>query len=107
VRFAVAISDEAERDIEEIYRYIAEQDSVGSAGYVLAAIEKACSTLEASPARGNYPKELAALGIQEYRELHFKPYRIVYRIEGRKVTVHGVFDGRRDMQTLLRRRLLR
>jgi toxin ParE1/3/4 len=107
VRFEVVISDDADRDIEGIYRYIAAYDSVGSAGDVVGALEKTCSSLAMSPGRGNYPKELIKFGIQEYRELHFKPYRIVYRIVGRKVIVHGVFDGRRDMQTLLRQRLLR
>ena len=58
------------------------------------------------PERGSHPKELLELGIREYRQMFFKPYRLIYRVTGGKVYVHLVVDGRRDMQTLLSRRLL-
>jgi toxin ParE1/3/4 len=106
-RFEVLISPEAERDIEEIYRYIAEHDGIVNATNVLAGIESACSKLSELPRRGNVPKELQRIGITEYRENHFKPYRIIYRAFSGTVVVYCVLDGRRDMQTLLQRRLLR
>ncbi|MFN5793070.1 MAG: type II toxin-antitoxin system RelE/ParE family toxin, partial [Burkholderiales bacterium] len=46
------------------------------------------------------------LGIKEYRQTFFKPYRLVYRITDRKVTIYLIVDGRRDMQAVLARRLL-
>jgi toxin ParE1/3/4 len=46
------------------------------------------------------------LGIREYREVFFKPYRLIYRIIGNKVYIMLIVDGRRDMQSLLQRRLL-
>jgi len=107
VRFKVRLTGGARRDIQDIYRYIADNDSAGRADYVAGGLEKACAELANFPARGNYPKELLLLGIQDYREAHFKPYRIVYQIIGRTVFVHCVLDGRRDMQPLLQRRLLR
>ena len=55
---------------------------------------------------GSYPKELAVLGIKEYRQTWFKPYRVVYRVVGDRVLVYLITDGRRDMQLLLARRLL-
>ena len=58
------------------------------------------------PERGAYPRELLALGIRDYRETFFKPYRIIYRIEAKRVYVYLIADGRRDMQSLLARRLL-
>lgn len=51
-----------------------------NADYVLARIETALVGLSDSPERGAYPIELLALGIREYREIFFKPYRIIYRI---------------------------
>ena len=44
--------------------------------------------------------------IKEYREVHFKPYRIVYRVSDGAVHVLMIADGRRDMEALLQRRLL-
>lgn len=51
-------------------------------------------------------KELLALGIREYRQTHFKPYRLIYRVSGKQVIIYLIADGRRDMQTLLMRRML-
>jgi len=50
---------------------------------------------------------LLALGIKEYRQTSFKPYRVIYRVIGRQVVLYVIADGRRDMQTVLARRLLR
>jgi hypothetical protein len=36
----------------------------------------------------------------------FKPYRVIYRIVEKRVLVYVIADGRRNMQTLLARRLL-
>ena len=62
--------------------------------------------LAVMPERGSYPKELLDLGIKDYRQLFFKPYCLVYRVMGRDVVVFVVADGRRDMQSLVTRRLL-
>ena len=47
-----------------------------------------------------------ALGIKDYRQTFFKPYRVIYRVDGQRVYVYVIVDGRRDMQSLLARRLL-
>ncbi len=104
--FAVMLTNDAARDLEELYGYIALHDAPQKADYILKQIEKAFSRLSEFPERGAYPKELLALGIREYREIFFKPYRIIYRVVGKNVYVLLIVDGRRDMQTLLQRRLL-
>ena len=104
--FAVLLTNDAARDLEALYDYIALHDAPQKADYVLEQIEKAFSRLSEFPERGAYPKELAALGVREYREIFFKPYRIIYRIIDKDVYVLLIVDGRRDMQTLLQRRLL-
>ena len=58
------------------------------------------------PERGSYPKELVALGITDYRQTAFKPYRVIYRVLGDRVVIYLIADGRRDMQSVLARRLL-
>jgi len=59
------------------------------------------------PQRGHIPPELARIAVTTYREVHFKPYRVIYEVVGDEVFVHCVIDGRRDMQLLLERRLVR
>jgi toxin ParE1/3/4 len=104
--FSVLLTESAERDLEKIYNYIASHDAPRKADTVLTRIEKVFNTLAISPERGSHPRELSVLGIREYRQLLFKPYRIIYRIYGNDVVVMLIADGRRDMQTLLERRLL-
>jgi toxin ParE1/3/4 len=104
--FKVFLTNDAARDLDELYDYIALHDAPRKADCVLEQIEKAFSKLSEFPERGAYPKELLAIGIREYREIFFKPYRIIYRVMGKNVYVLLVVDGRRDMQSLLQRRLL-
>jgi toxin ParE1/3/4 len=104
--FVVLMTDDAARDLDELYDYIALYDAPGKAEHVLRQIVKAFTSLPESPKRGAYSKELLALGIREYREIFFKPYRIIYRVVNKKVYVLLIADGSRDMQTLLQRRLL-
>lgn len=74
---------------------------------MLKSIEQAVLGLSDLSERGNFPKELAAIGIKDYREVHFKSYRMIYRRVGQDVIVYCVVDGRRDMRSFLERRLLR
>ncbi len=104
--FRVLLTDDAARDLEGLYGYIIAHDSPISANYVLDQIEQVLITLSEFPHRGNYPKELLPLGIHEYRETYFKPYRIIYRAIDNTVYVYLIADSRRDLQTLLARRLL-
>ncbi|HSR70972.1 MAG TPA: type II toxin-antitoxin system RelE/ParE family toxin, partial [Kiloniellales bacterium] len=95
------------RDLHEIYEFVAEHDSGTVAAQLLDKLEAQCAGLAELPNRGNIPKELREIGLTEYRELHCLVYRIIYRVIGRQVLISCVLDGRRDMQTLLQRRLLR
>ena len=106
-KYRVIVTDEAEKDILDIYDYIAKKDTLQNAEYVLDNLESLILSLEKSPQRGHYPPELSTQGIKEFKEIIFKPYRAIYEITGSKVIVHLCVDGRRDMRTLLERRLLR
>ena len=105
--YQVNIISYAEDDLFDIYAYILEHDSRQSAEYVFNEIEKVCDSLEHMPQRGHIPPELSRINVVQFLELHFKPYRVIYEIEGKKVFVHCILDGRRDLQELLARRLLR
>src|SRR5690606_7755765 len=106
VRFEVLLNKGAEQDLEAIHDYIAEFDCVANANYVLDELMDVVEGLSNVPERGSYPKELASLGIKEYRQTIFKPYRVIYRVTGSQVIIYLIADGRRDMQSVLARRLL-
>jgi toxin ParE1/3/4 len=107
VNYQVNIVSDAEDDLFEIYTYILSHDSSHNAEYVLNEIEKVCASLEQLPQRRHVPPELSRINVSHFLEVHFKPYRIIYEIDGRKVFIHCILDGRRDLQDLLAKRLLR
>lgn len=106
-RYRVRIIEHAERDLLDIHTYVATHDSASSAAYVIDQLETLCLKLAELPLRGHVPPELDRIGVTNYREVHFKPYRVIYEVIGRDVFVHCILDGRRDLQSLLERRLLR
>jgi toxin ParE1/3/4 len=81
-------------------------DCVANAGHVLDQLMQVVQSLSRFPERGSYPKELVSLGIKEYRQTAFKPYCVIYRVLGKQVVIYLIADGRRDMQSVLARRLL-
>ncbi len=81
-------------------------DNVANANHVLDRLMEIVQGLAQFPERGNYPRELMALGIKEYRQTSFKPYRVIYRVVGTQVVIYLIVDGRRDVQSVLARRLL-
>jgi len=106
-KYRVRIIREAEEDLAELVDYIAQHDSVERANYVLEKLLTICTRLERHPERGHFLPELRSLGIKTHREVHFKPYRVIYEVNGREVFILLIVDGRRSLQTILERWLLR
>ena len=107
MKYKVLIDPLAKQDLKEIFLYVALNDNLQSANKLLDSLEEICYKLEAYPERGHIPPEIRSTGIKKYLEIHFKPYRIIYEIEGNIVYVHTVLDGRRNIQEILSDRLLR
>ena len=104
--YRVILTGNAVRDLAQIRDFIALRDSPSKADHVIAKIEEAVLGLSCSPHRGPIPHELRDSGVDEFREVFFKPYRIFYYVERTTVHVVLIADGRRDMRTLLQQRLL-
>jgi toxin ParE1/3/4 len=104
--YQIELTQGAESDLQVLYDYVAEHRSPEQAEELLDTLLKRIASLERFPERGAIPKELAALGISEFRQLLIAPYRLIYRVIGRSVFISVIADGRRDMQALLQQRLL-
>jgi toxin ParE1/3/4 len=96
----------AERDLNDIADYVAENDSPAHAAYVIDKPFAATAALATHPGVSAYVKEIESVASDAYRQVFFKPYRVIYRVMGKKVVIYLVADDRRDMATLLTRRLL-
>ncbi len=101
----VFVTHDAARDVDEICDYIEAHDSAQAAAYVYENIKEAVLGLATAPLRGRVVPELERLGVLEYREVFFKPYRILFYVEGKRVFVFAVFDGRRELASIIQRRL--
>jgi toxin ParE1/3/4 len=101
----IHISLAASRDLEDITTWIAEHDSPEKAGYVLDRLIEVAESIGALPYRGSTPSELPPGLEAKFRQVFFKPYRVIYEIAEDKVIIHLIADGRRNLQSLLMRRL--
>ena len=102
----VSLNVGAQQDLRAIVRWIAEHDSLRASEHVLDKNLKTCRGLQLQPERGAFPPELLALGIRHYRQVFFKPYRVIYRLIDDQVVVVVIADGRRNLKSLLEQRLL-
>ncbi len=103
----VFLTDDAIDDLQDIADYLSTKESSEVARRVVGEIEEAYLKLGELPNRGAIPHELSELGMRDFRQVFFKPYRIIYEAEEDRVVVYVISDGRRDMRTILHRRLLR
>lgn len=102
----VRVTDKAQEDLRRIGFYIAEHESISRSLDVVDQIETRISSLVQFPERGSYVNELLDQRVRRHRQVMSGPYRIVYTVTNAEVIVHLIADGRRDMRTLLLRRLL-
>ena len=98
---------DAEEDIFDIYKYNNRNYSRENALRTVREIKSTIYRLRDYPEMGNIPSELERINIDEYREIHSAPYRIIYQIVDKNIYVHAVLDARRDLKSLLSERVLR
>lgn len=107
MKYKVNLSFSAEEDLFEIYQYVFFNDSTEKAEKLYSKLFEKCRALQEYPRRGHIPPELSLIGIKDFLEITYKPYRIIYQIIEKAVFIHCILDGRRDMQKLLQERLIR
>lgn len=92
-KYQVDITRSAEKDVEEIWTYIA-VDSPNEATKFILKLEEQVSTLERFPLRCPLIPENLILGT-ENRHLIFGNYRTIFRISGKAVYVLRIIHGSR------------
>ena len=104
--FNVLMTRGAEDDVFSLWSYLTDCRGMDDADYVVGELERVIFSLADAPMRGHIPPELGRLHVGGFLQVHFKPYRIIYQVTGKDVFVFCVLDGRRDVESVLRRRLL-
>jgi toxin ParE1/3/4 len=106
MRYKVNLLPEAEDDLVDIYKYVAVNDSFDKAEKLFNDLYHTTLTLQDFPHRGHILHDFPCIDVN-YLELSHKPYRIIYQLFGDTVFVLCILDGRRNVQDLLKERVLR
>ena len=91
------LTEIAERDVNEIWNYIA-SDNIEAADRVLNALESAMVKLARNPAVGHWDEELAD---KSHRFWLVYSYLIVYRHQTKPLQIVRVLHASRDVQSIL------
>jgi len=102
--FQVLMTVSAEKDIDSIFSFIEQEDGHETAKEVVQRVIDGIDSLQKLPSRGSVVPELARLGYRFFRQIHVKPFRVVYMVAGDLVTIIAVLDSRRDVAACLARR---
>ena len=104
--YTVVWTDNAQYDLELIIEFI-KINNVPIAKEIFLAIKYECDQLHYMPTRKRVVPELQEIGIIKYRELIYKRWRIIFKIEDFEVSVLLVVDSSRNLEDLLFQRLLK
>lgn len=97
----------AEMDLKELKHYISRRFDKDAWQTTYSKIQKAVSILQTFPHRGSIPEELENLNLTQYRQVISGMNRIIYEVRQQTIYIHIVCDARKDMKSLLTKRLLR
>jgi len=104
--FTVEWTKNAQFDLEEIIAYI-KTDSTSTTKKIFFEIKKECDELYYMPERKRIVPELQQIGIVNYREITYKRWRIIFKIEQERVYVLVVTDSSRNLEDILFQRLIK
>jgi toxin ParE1/3/4 len=104
-KYQVRWTGGAKEDVAAIAAYVS-RESGDRAEQLREHLVDAAARLAIHPLRGRVVPELHDFGLDFWRELVVENYRIVYRVEGRRVLIGLVLDGRRDVEHALLERLI-
>ncbi len=104
MEYKVEFAESAEKDLFDIYYYIAVNDSFFASEKVVSKIRESCYKLSIMPFRGHKPDETEETDPDLLEVIH-DVYRIIYEVEDRIVRILFIIDGRRDVQSVLRNSL--
>ncbi len=105
--YKVSVTAGAKGDLRSLHRNILRRRSRAEADALLDDLLDRAESLRTFPERGSVPPELEEVGLSGYRQIRFGRIRLVYLVRGDAVFILLVADVRRDLQSLLRDRLLR
>ena len=97
----------AELDLKELKSYLVKNFGKDAWQASYSKIQETVDTLQTFPLGGKIPEELDKLNLTQYRQVISDMNRIIYEVRQETIYIHIVCDTRKDMKSLLTKRLLR
>lgn len=105
--FQLVFLKSAEQDLKELKSYRVKNFGKDAWQASYTKIKDSVNTLKTFPLGGNLPEELERLNLTQYRQTVSGRNRIIYEVRQEIIYIHIVCDTRKDMKSLLTKRLLR
>ena len=100
-------TDSAKDDLINIRQYLKQSVSLQYAMKVTQEVRDEVTSLIQWSSKRTYVNELEELNLPQYRQLQAGQYRIVFeRVDSNSFYIHMVCHTSRDLEALLRRRIL-
>ncbi|WGY70077.1 type II toxin-antitoxin system RelE/ParE family toxin [Burkholderia cepacia] len=96
----------AEDDLKALKRYVVSHFGAATWRSSYDEIKRAVAAIRVFPDQGRVPDELANVGLTQYRQIIAGMNRVIYEVRGDTLYVHIVCDTRKDLKSLLMRRLM-
>lgn len=104
---SVVFLKSAEQDLKELKTYLVRNFGRDAWLASYGRIKESVAILQTFPLAGKLPTELENLNLTQYRQLISGMNRIIYEVRQETIYIHIVCDTRKDMKTLLMKRVLR
>ncbi|WP_168788225.1 type II toxin-antitoxin system RelE/ParE family toxin [Paraburkholderia aromaticivorans] len=105
--FKLLILEEAQEDMKDLRRYILRSFGAETWNQTSSQLAVTFQNIKQIPQSGYVPTELSDFGGLNFREALSGQNRVIYEVRGDTIYIHVVTDTRRDLRTLLQKRLLR
>jgi plasmid stabilization system protein ParE len=105
--FKVVILHSAEHDLKELRHYLISRFSTQAWRSTYQHLQSTVAQLATSPYAGVVPDEIQQLNLRHYRQVLCGMNRVIYEVRENTVYIHIIADTRKDLQSLLIKRLLR
>jgi len=101
VKRSISLSPQADRDIDELFSYLA-QDSLDAAVRFLTGVQEAFELLSAMPEIGSLQHfdNPALRGLRAWPVKDFEKHLIFYRVTPRRIEIIRVLHASRDLEDL-------
>lgn len=103
----VVLLESAESDLKDLRSYVIKNFGKENWKASYNKIKESIRVIQSYPDSGRIPDELVSLQLVQYRQVISGMNRIIYEVRGDVAFIHIICDSRKEVRSLLMKRILR